>query len=163
MAQQAQLIAYRDQVIQQRNGEIAQLQDRYQHGSELHKAVFMALSSWTGGDTFDDGVRGLIAELKELRACPVWLPTRYSIEAGDGPGIYPEEDPQGEWCKVAEVGPIPDDKLLVTSAALRTVLEALIGPSHHIRELLATREPPELFPENPINLLIAEFNNPGSR
>ena len=40
----------------------------YLHGHPLHKAVFLVLSSYTGSDTFEDGVRGLIAELKAARA-----------------------------------------------------------------------------------------------
>lgn len=40
----------------------------YPHGHPLHKDVFMALESYNGGDTFEDGVRALIAELKEARS-----------------------------------------------------------------------------------------------
>ena len=49
-------------------------------------------------------------------------------------------------------------KLLVSAAPLRKVLGALIGAPHMIRELQATREPVALFADNPINVLIAEFN-----
>jgi hypothetical protein len=50
--------------------------DPYPHGHPLHKEVFMALSVYGGGDTFEDGVRGLIAELKEIRAA-------YKAQGGD--------------------------------------------------------------------------------
>lgn len=39
----------------------------YPHGHPLHKAVFTALGSYVGIDTFEDGVRGLVSELKEAR------------------------------------------------------------------------------------------------
>lgn len=39
----------------------------YPHGHELHREVFMARESFLGGETFEDGVRGLIAELKVAR------------------------------------------------------------------------------------------------
>jgi hypothetical protein len=48
--------------------ELAPAAESYPHGSPLHKEVFMALESFSGGDTFEDGVRGLIRELKEARA-----------------------------------------------------------------------------------------------
>lgn len=41
------------------------VQEPYPHGHPLHKAVFMARESYTGRETFEDGVRGLIAELKD--------------------------------------------------------------------------------------------------
>ena len=42
-------------------------QEPYPHDHPLHKAVFMARESYTGGETFEEGVRGLIAELKDAR------------------------------------------------------------------------------------------------
>jgi len=42
-------------------------QELYPHDSPLHKAVFMARDSYTGDETFEDGVLGLIAELKDAR------------------------------------------------------------------------------------------------
>lgn len=39
----------------------------YPHDHPLHKAVFMARESYTGDETFEDGVRGLIADLKDAR------------------------------------------------------------------------------------------------
>lgn len=39
----------------------------YPHGHPLHKAVFMARESYTGSESFEEGVRGLISELKEAR------------------------------------------------------------------------------------------------
>lgn len=50
------------------------------------------------------------------------------------------------------------DKILVSADALRRVLIALNGPAHYIRELQATREPEQLFPDNPITTLINEYN-----
>lgn len=44
----------------------------------------------------------------------------------------------------------------VNADALRQVLQALNGPSHHIAELQSTRNP--IFKDNPINILIDEFN-----
>lgn len=49
-------------------------------------------------------------------------------------------------------------KLLVSAEPLRQVLNALVSAPHMIRELQATREPVALFSDNPINVLIAEFN-----
>lgn len=49
-------------------------------------------------------------------------------------------------------------RITVDGKALRQVLEALIGPGHFIRELQALRSPEELFPDNPINVLIKEYN-----
>ena len=73
---------------------------------------------------------------------------------------------------VARMAGAPDDLAAVCSAAanqetqvtvsrvaLKQVLNALAnGPTHHIREMQATRSPVEMFPDNPINILIAEFN-----
>lgn len=52
----------------------------------------------------------------------------------------------------------PEGKVLVSQAALHAVISALVGPSHHIRELQATRVPAELFKDNPINILLEELN-----
>lgn len=46
----------------------------------------------------------------------------------------------------------------VDAAALRTVLAALNGPSHHIRELQATRSLKALGHYSPIDTLIEQFN-----
>ena len=48
------------------------------------------------------------------------------------------------------------EKVTVDASALRQVLTALTGPGYLIRELQATRGP--IFPENPIDKLISEFN-----
>lgn len=55
----------------------------------------------------------------------------------------------------AELAP---GKVQVSTAALRQVLNALVSEGFRIRELQATRQPVELFADNPINVLIAEFN-----
>lgn len=47
-------------------------------------------------------------------------------------------------------------KVLVSAKALHSVLGALVGPSHYIRELQATRSLPG--GNNPINTLIDEYN-----
>ena len=39
----------------------------YPHDHPLHKAVFMARESYTGDESFEEGVLGLIAELKDAR------------------------------------------------------------------------------------------------
>lgn len=49
-------------------------------------------------------------------------------------------------------------KIPVSIEPLRQVLNALVNAPHLIRELQATREPVELFADNPINVLVAEFN-----
>lgn len=51
-----------------------------------------------------------------------------------------------------------DGKITVSKEALRQVLAALVGPGYMIRELQLTREPMALFKDNPINILLAEFN-----
>jgi len=48
--------------------------------------------------------------------------------------------------------------ITVDRAALRQVLQALVGPPHLIRELQATMLPVALFLDNPINILIGQFN-----
>ena len=45
----------------------------------------------------------------------------------------------------------------VSREALHSVLTALIGAPHLIRELQATRLPEELFQDNPINTLIRAY------
>lgn len=51
--------------------------------------------------------------------------------------------------------------ILVNEEALRAVLNALVNAPHQIRELQATREPVALFKDNPINILIEQFNSGG--
>lgn len=46
----------------------------------------------------------------------------------------------------------------VSTASLRTVLQALMGNAHEIRELQVFYQSPKLFPDNPINTLVSEFN-----
>ena len=48
-------------------------------------------------------------------------------------------------------------KLSISAEPLRRVLEALNGPPHLIRELQATRGP-LVGDDNPINIIIEEFN-----
>jgi len=50
------------------------------------------------------------------------------------------------------------EKVTVSAAALRDVLNALVGAPHLIRELQATRDKPPIMTGNPIDTLIAEFN-----
>jgi cyanate lyase len=51
------------------------------------------------------------------------------------------------------------EQVAVSADALKTVLEALNGPDHLIRELQATRNLDGLAGEpNPINLLITQYN-----
>lgn len=45
----------------------------------------------------------------------------------------------------------------VDAAALRTVLQALTGPAHHIRELQATRSIAALTGDDPIGVLIDDY------
>ena len=67
----------------------------------------------------------------------------------------------GPLTAVSPSDPAPDKlaegKVAVTGEALRTVLNALVNAPHLIRELQVTREPVELFADNPINVLIAEY------
>ncbi len=56
-----------------------------------------------------------------------------------------------------ELEPQAVKKVSVNADALRMVLLALIGPAHQIRELQVLRGSP-VMPENPIDLLVREFN-----
>jgi hypothetical protein len=49
------------------------------------------------------------------------------------------------------------EKVTVSAAALRQVLNALNGPGHYIRELQVTRGP-LIGDDNPINILCDEYN-----
>lgn len=53
-------------------------------------------------------------------------------------------------------------KILVSAEPLRQLLNALNGPGHHIRELQALRGP-LVGDDNPINILVAEFNDHAGR
>jgi hypothetical protein len=46
----------------------------------------------------------------------------------------------------------------VDAKALRTVLQALTGPAHHIREIQMTRSIAALTGDDPIGVLIEDFN-----
>jgi hypothetical protein len=54
--------------------------------------------------------------------------------------------------------PVGRAQIIVDAVALRQVLEAITGPSHHIRELQATRSLHALGHPNPIDTLIDSFN-----
>lgn len=92
-----ELITQLEAEIVKRDARVAELEASYQHGTPLHKAVFMALESYTGSDSFDDGVRGLISELAALKAqqpsAGVVLPEPdfYWVEADEGSWNSPEE------------------------------------------------------------------------
>ena len=47
--------------------------------------------------------------------------------------------------------------ITVNAEALRQILAALVGPGHLIRELQFTRGP-MVGKDNPINILVAEYN-----
>ena len=64
----------------------------------------------------------------------------------------PQPAPAQDVAEVLEPG-----KIVVSAEPLRRVLNALVNAPHRIRELQVTREPVELFANNPINILIAEF------
>ena len=51
-----------------------------------------------------------------------------------------------------------DPTVTVSAPALRAVLQALIGEPHYIRELQVTRSPAEIFTDNPINVLLEQYN-----
>ena len=57
---------------------------------------------------------------------------------------------------------VPDGFVLADKKALGTVLQALVNAPHHIRELQVTRTPVELFSDNPINVLIANYEAPAA-
>lgn len=59
---------------------------------------------------------------------------------------------------VAQAGQVPEGKIVVSEEPLRRLLHALSGEPHLIRELQATRHPAALFKDNPINVLVAEYN-----
>lgn len=52
------------------------------------------------------------------------------------------------------------DRITVNAAALRTLLQALNGPQHHILELMHTKSLHNLGHPNPIVILTEEFNAP---
>lgn len=56
--------------------DAAELLAPYEHGGELHKAVFMALESYGGADTFRDGVLALV-QLANERLAELTLAKRY--------------------------------------------------------------------------------------
>jgi len=60
----------------------------------------------------------------------------------------------------AQEAPAPEDQKLVSvdADALREVLQALIGPAHHIRELQATRSLHAMGYPNAIDTLVESFN-----
>lgn len=58
----------------------AELPAPCEHGGELHKAVFMALESYGGDDTFRDGVLALVQQSKE-RGAELALARRYLEQA----------------------------------------------------------------------------------
>lgn len=60
-----------------------------------------------------------------------------------------------ELVKAAAVA--PTSTVTVDKAALGAVLQALVNHPSRIRELQATREPVELFTDNPINVLIGNY------
>lgn len=49
------------------------------------------------------------------------------------------------------------ETVTVDAKALRQVLQALIGPSHHIAEMQATRGLHALTGDNPIELLVEQY------
>lgn len=57
---------------------------------------------------------------------------------------------------------VPDGYVLADKKALGTVLQALVNAPHHIRELQVTLQPIELFSDNPINVLIANYEAPAA-
>lgn len=57
---------------------------------------------------------------------------------------------------------VPDGYVLADKKSLGMVLQALVNAPHHIRELQATRQPIELFSDNPINVLIANYETPAA-
>ena len=52
-----------------------------------------------------------------------------------------------------------EETIKVNAKALKSVLLALNGPPHYIRELQATRTPDIIGFDNPINILIKNFND----
>lgn len=83
--------------------------------------------------------------------------TSYGAGFIDGPGMCPNCD--------AALPPkdIEPGKIAVSVEPLRQVLHALISAPHLIRELQVTREPAALFKDNPINILVDEFNAAADR
>lgn len=49
-------------------------------------------------------------------------------------------------------------KITISAEPLRQILQALLGPGHHIRELQATRSLHALGHPNPIDTLVEEYN-----
>ena len=58
---------------------------------------------------------------------------------------------------------VPVGFVLADKKALGEVLQALVNAPHHIRELQVTRIPVELFADNPINVLIANYETPAPK
>ena len=50
------------------------------------------------------------------------------------------------------------ETIAVNRKALHRLLAALNGPEHYIREIQATRTPDIIGFDNPINILIGEYN-----
>lgn len=72
----------------------------------------------------------------------------------------PQELPEGITRPTPPAAPpAPPAVVSVPVDALRQVLQALVGPGYLIRELQATRAPEHMFPDNPINVLMAALKD----
>ncbi len=73
------------------------------------------------------------------------------------PASSAERPSQAPGCAPVHLRRTEMEKVTVSAAALRQVLNALNGPSHYIRELQVTRGP-LIGDDNPINILCEEYN-----
>lgn len=110
----------------------AELLAPYEHDGELHKAVFMALESYGGADTFRDGVLALVQQSKERGAELAELKTdaaryrflrdgtRSNLEYWDNePAVCTDEDAVF-WAELDQVVDVAMAEMLQRSAAEKT-------------------------------------------
>lgn len=85
--------------------------------------------------------------------------------------IYPEDEKEkrrarmlkenaaNEQARLAAETPLPEPTVTVNREALRQVLNALLGPDHHIRELQATLSlhGQGMVPNHPIGILLNQY------
>lgn len=123
--------------------------DECQHGGINDSAYGLAAChdcDWTGPDPAEDKCPGCHSENCMAAACPQ-CGARYVLVASEEIAA-----------PVAQAGQVPEGKIVVSEEPLRRLLHALSGEPHLIRELQATRHPAALFKDNPINVLVAEYN-----
>ena len=108
-----------------------------------------------------DGCRDRLPDRAAHQAAEPVLEVRHGAMGCVDWIAWPQEFPTGTKLYAVPAAPqqvVEQGKIIVSTEPLRQVLHALIGAPHLIRELQVTREPASLFKDNPINVLVAEFN-----